>query len=120
MRLARQLLSVFPMIQFPRRFVSLTVLVALVGFAGSAAAQAPDKVDRSLRDGRNKGQAQQAIIKIKPGYETWVRHLLAQRGKQIGSELPSINAVTAELTPSDLDAICLSGFALGCSGDVLV
>ncbi len=49
-----------------------------------------------------------------------MRYLLAQRGKQIESELPGINAVTAELTSADLDAICLHAVALGCSGDILV
>lgn len=118
MRLARQLLSVPTMIQFSRRFISLTTLLVLVGFAGSASAQ--DKIDRSLREGRTKSHTQRVIIKAKAGYSSWVRQLLAQRGKQIESEMPSIDAIAVDLTSAELDAICLHVVTDGCSGDVLV
>ena len=53
------------------------------GVAGTATtANAQDKLDRALRDGKKSGQAQHVIVKAKPGYEAWARQLLQQNGTQ--------------------------------------
>ena len=73
----------------------------MLAFAGSAAranAQANDKLDHALREGKKAGKSQRVILRARPGYEAWARQLLRyQHGKGIEAELPSIGALTAEL-----------------------
>ncbi|HTH24471.1 MAG TPA: hypothetical protein VL919_05140, partial [Vicinamibacterales bacterium] len=61
-------------------------------------AYAQDKLDRALREGKRSGTTQHVIMKAKPGYEAWARELLAQHGKNIDAELPSIGALAVELS----------------------
>ena len=96
-------------------------LAALLAFAGSVTtANAQDKLDRALRDGKRSGRAQRVIVKAKPGYEVWARLLLAQKGKGIDAEMPSINALAVELSAGELDNICNSSVFDGCSEDSYV
>ena len=72
---------------------SLVVLVAMLAIAGTATtANAQDKLDRALRDGKNSGETLRVIVKAKPGYEAWARQLLQQNGTTIEAEMPSIGA----------------------------
>ena len=100
---------------------SVVALVAVLAFAGTATtANAQDKLDRALRDGKKSGEAQRVIFKAKPGYEDWARQLLRQKGVTIKSELPSIGGFAIELSAAELDAICQSAVSDGCSADTLV
>ena len=78
-------------------------MLAIAGTATTANAQ--DKLDRALREGKRSGKAQRVIIKAKPGYEAWARQLLAQHGKNIDAELPSIGALAVELSAGELDTL---------------
>ena len=60
----------------PRSVIALTAMLP-VSFAGTANAQ--DKLDRSLREGKRQGKTQRVILKAKPGYEAWARQLLNQK-----------------------------------------
>lgn len=103
---------------FSRRLV--VALLALLAFAGTAtSAAAQDKLDHALRDGKRAGKSQHVIVKAKPGYEAWARHLLAQQGKAIDAELPSIGGLAVELSASELD-LCKSAVFDGCSEDSYV
>ena len=82
----------------PRSLVALVAMLAIAGTATTANAQ--DKLDRALREGKNSGKTQHVIVKAKPGYEAWARQLLAQNGKNIDAELPSIGALAVELSGS--------------------
>src|SRR5688572_10322802 len=100
---------------------SVVALVAVLAFAGTAtSANAQDKLDRALRDGKKSGKAQRVIFKAKPGYEDWARQLLVQKGLTIKSELPSIGGFAIELPAAELDAICQSTVSDGCSEDTIV
>src|SRR5688572_7485623 len=100
---------------------SVVALVAVLAFAGTAtSANAQDKLDRALRDGKKSGKAQLVIFKAKPGYEDWARRLLRQKGVTIKSELPSIGGFAIELSAAELDVICQSAVSDGCSADTLV
>ncbi|HWI20179.1 MAG TPA: hypothetical protein VNT81_20640, partial [Vicinamibacterales bacterium] len=104
----------------PSTVAALTALLVVTGGAGIASAQTNhDKLDRALREGRRSGKAQRVIVKAKPGYEAWARELLAQKGKSIDAELPSIGALAVELTPAELE-LCKSGVLDGCSEDSYV
>ena len=102
----------------PRSIVALIAMLAIAGTATTANAQ--DKLDRALREGKNSGKAQRVILKAKPGYEAWARELLARRARTIDAELPSIGAFAVELSAAELDAICQSTVFDGCSEDTLV
>src|SRR6187431_3245303 len=102
----------------PRPKVALVVMLAIAYTATTAYAQ--DKLDRALREGKRSGTTQHVIMKAKPGYEAWARELLAQKGKKIDAELPSIGAFAVELSAAELDAICGSSVSAGCSEDTLV
>ena len=106
------------MLQNVRRTATLTATFILVALVATASAQ--ERIDRALREGRHQSATQRVIIKAKPGYASWVRHLLAQRGNEIYAELPSIDAVAAELSSLDLDAVCLHSVAAGCAIDAVV
>ena len=80
-------------------------------------ANAQDKLDRALREGKRSGKAQRVILKAKPGYEAWARQLLAQKGKNIDAELPSIGALAVELDGRRARRICKSAVFDGCSED---
>ena len=98
----------------------LVVLVATLAIAASAStANAQDKLDRALRDGKNSGQSLRVIVKAKPGYEAWARQLLQQSGTHIDAELPSINALAVELSGGQLD-LCKSSVVESCSEDTYV
>jgi hypothetical protein len=101
-----------------RFFVALIAMIAVSGLAGTASAQ--DKLDRALREGKRAGKSQRVILKAKPGYDAWARHLLAQKGKTIEAELPSIGGLSVELGAAELDAICNSTVFEGCSEDAVV
>ena len=103
------------------RFVlALTAILAVAGNAATADAQSQDKLDHALREGKKAGKSQHVILKAKPGYEAWARQLLNQNGKEIESELPSIGAMTAELTAGELDVFCKAAVFLGCSEDAYI
>src|SRR5688572_33494414 len=89
----------------PYSFVALVATLAIAGTATTANAQ--DKLDRALRAGQGSGKAQRVIVKAKPGYEAWARQLLAQRGKNVSAEMPSIGGLAVELAADELD-ICKS------------
>ena len=97
----------------------LVVLVAMLAIAGTATANAQDKLDRALRDGKNSGETLHVIVKAKPGYEAWARQLLQQNGTTIEAELPSISGLAVELTGSQLD-LCKSSVIESCSEDSYV
>ena len=99
---------------------SFTVLAWLVALGVASTAVAQDGLDRALREGRQAGRSQRVILKAKPGYEAWARQLLERKGKAIDGALPSINAITAELSALELDAICSSTVFAGCSADTTV
>ncbi len=101
----------------PRSLVALVAMLAIAGTATTANAQ--DKLDRALREGKRSGKTQHVIIKAKPGYEAWARELLAQHGKNIDAELPSIGAFAVELSATELD-LCKSSVFEGCSEDSYV
>ena len=103
--------------RLPRFLVALFALLAIAGFAATAIAQ--DKLDRALRDGQRSGKSQRVIVKAKPGYEAWARQLLAEHGKNIDAELPSIGALAVELAAGELD-LCKSAVFDGCSEDSYV
>ena len=101
----------------PQSLVAMVAMLAIAGTATTASAQ--DKLDRALREGKSSGKTQHVILKAKPGYEAWARELLAQNGKNIDAELPSIGALAVELTAGELD-ICKSAVVTGCSEDSYV
>ena len=68
----------------------------------------------------DSGESQRVIVKAKPGYEAWARQLLAQRGKHIDAELPSIGALAVELTAGELDASASSAVVRRLLGRLLV
>src|SRR5688572_29093312 len=90
-----------------RFLVSLTALVALAGLASRASAQ-QDKLGRALREASRSGKAQRVIFKSKPGYEAWARKLLTDKGKTIGSEMPSVGSFAVELTVGEMQVLCNS------------
>ncbi|MEO7156632.1 MAG: S8 family serine peptidase, partial [Vicinamibacterales bacterium] len=95
----------------------LTALFALLAIAGSATtATAQDKLDRALSDGKRAGTSQRVIVKATPGYESWARALLVQKGKIIQAELPSIGAFAVTLSAAELD-LCRTSVLAGCSED---
>jgi len=105
---------------FPRTVAALAVLLAIASATGVASAQdTNDKLDRALRNGKRSGKSQRVIVKAKAGYEAWARQLLAQQGKNIDAELPSIGALAVELSPAELE-LCKSGLLDGCSEDSYV
>src|SRR5688500_913625 len=108
------------MLQSPlsRILVALTASLALAGLAGNASAQ--DKLDRALRESGKSGNAHRVIVKSKPGYEAWARHLLGQKDKTILAELPSVGGFVVTLTSDEMDAICGSRVLDGCSADAPV
>ena len=93
------------MFKLRRSFVAMTALLALLGFADSAAAP-QDRLDRALRDGKVGGQSQRVIVTAETGAEARVRELLTKRGARIEAELAIIDAVTVTLSAADLIAIC--------------
>ena len=97
---------------------ALTAILAIAGLAASASAQ--DKLDRALREASRSGKAQSVIFKSKAGYETWARKLLADKGKNIDAELPSVGSFAVELTAGEMDVLCNSPVSDGCSADALV
>ncbi len=102
----------------PRSIAALLTLTVVALGATPVAAQ--DKLDRALREGKAAGRSQNVILKAREGYEGWARQLLAQKGKSIDAELPSIGAVAANLSPAELDAICKHPAFSGCSEDSAV
>src|SRR5258707_4221753 len=99
--------------------LAVVAILALLGPVAAASGQ--EKLDRSLREGKKSGQSQHVILKARPGYEGWVRDLLAKNGATIDAELPSINAIAAELGPAALKALCEdSNVSVGCSSDPVV
>ena len=73
-----------------------------------------------MREGQRSGKAQRVILKAKPGYDAWARKLLAQRGKNIDAELPSIGGFAVELAAGELEAFCNASVFDGCSEDSIV
>src|SRR5690349_8684247 len=98
---------------FPRSVFALTAML-LVGLVGTANAQ--DKLDRSLREGKKSGQTQRVILRAKPGYEAWARQLLNQKKGSVDSELPSVGGFAVELTAAELE-LCNSTVFESCSSD---
>src|SRR6478736_33849 len=98
----------------PRLATALIALLALAGTVVNAAAQ--DKLDNALRAGKKAGKVQQVIVTAKPGYEAWARQLLAQRGKTINAELPSVGGFAVQLSADELE-LCKASVFVGCSED---
>ncbi len=89
------------------------ILVALTAIAGRDRPRGHRRRPRTssiarLREASRSGQSQRVIFKAKPGYEAWARKLLAQKGKNIDAELPSVGAFAVELTAGELDVFCNS------------
>src|SRR5688572_28551332 len=98
--------------------VALTEIMALVGLADTASAQ--DRLDRALREGQRSGKAQRVILKAKPGYDASARKLLAEKGKNVDAELPSVGGFAVELAAGELEAYCNASVFDGCSEDSIV
>ena len=78
----------------------------MLAFAGTAAtASAQDKLDRALREGKNVRQGAARHRQGEARLRSWARQLLAQNGKNIDAELPSIGALAVELSAAELDAL---------------
>src|SRR5436190_19769303 len=92
-----------------RLFIALTALLTLVSAATTANAQ--DKLDRALREGRQSGESQRVILKAKPGYEAWARQLLNQKKGHVDSELPSVGGFAVELSAAELELCNSTVFA---------
>ena len=101
---------------FPRSVFALTAIL-LVSLVGTANAQ--DKLDRALREGKQSGKSQRVILRAKPGYEAWARQLLNQKKGSVDSELPSVSGFTVELSASELE-LCNSTVFESCSSDATI
>ena len=87
----------------PARYSYLLAAFAFVVVSGNAAvasAQGRGKLDKALQTAVDETQGaakHRDIVRARSGYIEWLKQQLAEQGAVIGSEHPSIDAVSVEL-----------------------
>ena len=95
----------------------VAAVVACLALPLNSAAQ---QLDRSLQDAKRLGRSARVIVKARAGHGRVLREQLAARGYRVTADHPGIDAVSVELAPGELDAVCGSTAADGCSDDAVV
>ena len=82
------------------------VFVVVSGDAAAASAQGRGKLDKALQTAVDETQGaakHRVIVRARAGYIEWLKQQLAEQGAVIGSEHPSIDAVSVELDSQDVE-----------------